>query len=339
MSMLTSQRLRKGLTVALWFLGLGLAVTMLLARPAGNAQGVAWSAPVQLSAPNDGVLLELAVGLHQTVTRGQVVARLDPAPLLAKAEILSAELKALEFSESEGAQGRNRRFETDREDARLDQARLRASIAEERVRLTAIETELAREQRLVADGLRAPAIAEDLELQADVIRTRIEAERSRMSAAAQTLQSATARATAANGPNRWQITAAQRRLDEVYQRLDRLELRSPIDGQTVELHGTPGEWFKAGDPIVKITQIASTEVHVWTDLPVAQSTVVGAEASVLRATGERLSGTVLSVAVERQLIPQSLWYRSNNKEWAYLVRLELADQGLPAGEPVRVSLR
>lgn len=346
-----SLRFRKIATVVVWIAGLTLAVTLLLGQRGADAQGIAWGTPVLLSAPEDGALLDLVSDLHDVVQQGQLIARLDPAPLVARREILAAELRALGVEESSEARGRERRFESDREEARRDQARLQASVAEEEVRLAAIEAELAREKRLASSGVRGSAVAEDLERQVGVIRTRLEAERERLLEAEQTARDARARAVTASGPNHWQVVAAERRLDEINQRLARLDLRSPIHGQVTQLDSAPGEWLEAGQPILRVSPTSTTEVHVWTRVQIAQKVQVGDPATVRRATGERVTATVLSVGVERLPLPQELWYRSDIREWGYLVRVELAEVGesedpaaeqwvgLSPGEPVKVKLR
>ena len=333
-----SLRLRKTVTVILWLAGLSLAVVVLARRPVGDAQGIAWAESSVVSSSDDGVLLEVQVGLHDGVESNRLLARLDPTRLLLRTEVLKAELRALSAEESAEAMGRSRRFQGDREDARVEQARLRASVAEEEARLAARETELARQERLAARGLSAPARAEDLRKEVAVIRTRLEAERERLDLAAQTLGAASSRAATATGPNRWLITAAEGRLDEVGHRLERLNLRSPISGQVTQVLASPGEWVEAGQPILRISPVTAGEVHVWTDLRTSHKAEVGRRATVRRASGSRLDGTVVSVAAESLVRPPALWYRSDIQEWGYLVRVAVEGEALAPGETVRVSL-
>ena len=334
-----SVRFRKNATVFVWLVGLAIAASLLLSRPAGDAQGIAWAAPTTITAPEDGALLQLTAHLHELVEQGQLVARLDPAPLLARNQILIAELEALSAEESAEAAGRTRRFQSDSEQARLEQARLRASVAEQEVQLIALKSELAREADLSERGLRAASIAQDLQRQLEVAEARLAADRERLALAAQTARETSARALTASGPNRWQIVAAERRLDEIGARLNRLELRSPIEGQVTQLESTPGEWLEAGQQVLRISPTSTSEVHVWTDVQVARRSQVGQPATVRRATGERLPALITSVSVERLPLPRALWYRSDIREWGYLVRVHLQGEELTPGEPVRVSLR
>ncbi len=334
-----SLRFKKLATVGLWLGGVAFAVFLLLGRPAGDAQGIAWATPVVVSTPEDGMLLTFSIGLHDQVTAEQVIAQLDPAELLLRRDILQAELEALGTNESTEALVRLRRYEGDREEARLEQARLRASVAEAEAQLVAGQTELARVEVLAERGLTAPARAEDLRKEVEVIQARLQAERQRLRLASDVVDTATSRAAVPDGPNEWLIVAAERRLEEIARRLGQLDLVSPREGQVTQIMSAPGEWVESGQPIARISPLTTREVHVWTDLRTAQTSDPGSAAVVRRSSGERLAGTVVSIAAESLPLPEELWYRSDIREWGYLVRIELEAAELSPGERVRVSLR
>lgn len=339
MSISISQKLRKTLTFVLWVLGSSGAVAMLLGRPHGDVQGLAYATTTEVSARVDGVLAEVLVDLHDRVTTDQLLATLDPGPLQARINTLEAELRALERSEAVDSRDRQRRFQTDLEDARRENVRRSASLKEEEAKLTVVEAELARERRLVDEGLRARAIAEDLERQAEVIRTRIAEERSRIATSELAVTNAQARVAASGGANQWQVIAARRRLSEVQQQLRNLELRSPMSGQVTELQAARGAPLRPGEPVLRVSPVATSVVHVWSDSRALQSVEVGDPVGVRQANGRRHLGVISSIGAERQLLPQQLWYRSGDQEWGYLIRVGLDEPLLTPGELVRVDLR
>ncbi len=339
MNWLRSVRGRKIASATVWLAGLVIATVLIASRPAGDAQGIAHASPVVLSAPEDGTLLAVTVSLHDEVAPGQLLARLDPAPLLARSEILAAEIRALDEDESASAQNRTRQFQGARDDARLELSRLRASVAEDEALLATKRAEYAVERDLADRGLRARREADDLAREISVLETRLAADRTRMSDVRRAAEAASQRAAGAVGPNSWQVVVGERRLDELSQRLERLDVRSPLAGQVTEVRRAAGEWLKAGEAVLRVSPRTTREVHVWTDARTAGTVEPGQSAVVRRPNGRRLEGVVLSVAAEQLALPEELWYRPDIREWGYLVRVETRAGELLPGERLRVSLR
>lgn len=339
MSLKLSNSLRRRLTVFVWLSGLILALVLIAQRPAGQIRALAWAEPAVLAVPEDGTLLDLEVALHQSVSAGDVVARLDPDRLTARSAVLQAELESLQQKESSTQQGRSRRLERDRESAGLEVAKLVATVEEGQARVKALREELAIDERLVAEGVAPNERAGDVRRQIAVVETRLSADRERLRIARRNVDRSGVRAELAQGPNQWQIVMARRRLAELDTRIGQLVLRSSAKGQITQVYSAAGEWLKAGEPVLRISPITASEVHAWLDSRSAPDVQAGMLAEVRRQTGERLAGTVTSVGVERLLIPKELWLRGNFPEWGYLARIELAEGSLAPGEPVQVGLQ
>ncbi len=339
MAITLSHTARRRVTALLWLSGLALAIALTLGSPARQIRALAWAEPVIVTVPEDGTLLELAVSLHQPVSEGDSVARLNPDQLIARGAVLEAELESLHSKESSAEQGRSRRFALDRETAGLEVAKLKAAVEEGQAQVKALRERLAIDERLAAEGVAPNERAGDVRRELSVVETRVAADRERLRLAQRSVAQSGIRAEAADGPNRWQIVMAQRRLAEIEGRLERLVLRSTTAGQVTEVFRAAGEWLEAGDPVLRISPMAASEVRAWLDSGLASDLSIGAPVDLMSETGERLPGIVKSVGVERQEIPKVLWARADAPEWGYLARIDLDDGTLAPGAAVRVGLR
>ena len=171
-----------------------------------------------------------------------------------------------------------------------------------------------------------------------VVQSRLEADQERLDLARRSARRASRRAETAPRPNAWQIEAARRELTEIEERIERLSLRAPILGQVTEIYRGPGEWLQAGEPVLRISPVAATEVHAWLDSRAAPRQRSGVAAQIRNGIGRRLTGRVTSIGVERLEMPRVLWARSDAPEWGYLVRIEVVDGLLAPGERVQVGL-
>jgi RND family efflux transporter MFP subunit len=102
------------------------------------------------------------------------------------------------------------------------------------------------------------------------------------------------------------LKAAQSRLELLSVRLDDLEIRAPFDGRVVARHIEHGEWVAAGAHV--ITLVSSGEVEAWLQVPERfASSVRGKEIPVtIRATGETVTSTALTIIPEADTTTRTL---------------------------------
>lgn len=329
---------RRWITGVVWLIGLAIAVTAIARRPASQIRAVAWAPTVTLAAPDDGTLIELAVSLHQTVVSGERIARFDATKLTARRQVLAAELEAMSQKEDSAQKGRSRVFERDREAASLELAKLEANIEEDLARDRTLRQKLEVDQKLAAQGLLPIEKANDIRRQLEVVEARLTSHRDRLSLAQQRASQTRIRAETASDSSRWQTLAASRRLGELEERLQRLNLHSTAAGQVTEIYRAAGEWLPSGEPVLRISPTSATEVHAWLDSPSMPQLQPGTPAVVTRSNGERLEGSVASVGVERLQLPEILWLRADYPEWGYQIRVIIGG-ALAPGETVQVSLK
>lgn len=338
MRFLNSSSTRRRVTIAVWLLGMGLATALIARRPTVQIRGIAWAEPVVLAAPSDGLLLDVAVDLHQPVGRGDLILAFDTQALAARRQVLLSEIEALTHAQQADRRGRDRLFERDREEAGLELRALVARTEESRAQLEALHERLAIDQSLFEQGVAPRERALVVRREINVVETRLAADTERLALARRSAERASHRAETAPGANQWMIETARRELDEIEAQIDQLVVRSPIPGQVTEIYRSAGEWLEAGRPVARISPVAATEVHAWLDSSAAPVLEAGATGKIRSAGGRRLLGEVLSAGVERLQMPRALWSRSDAPEWGYLVRLEIVEDVLAPGEPVSVAL-
>ncbi len=330
---------RRRLGVLVWSIGVCIALVWSGGRTTvREGRGVGYAQHLDVSALEAGRISELPVILHQEVTISDVVVRLDPIPLTQAREILAADLLAIESQETSRVANESRRFAQGLEDIALDRARLRVSLEENRARLFGLKDLLATEQQLVATGASSPLKAQNLERDLTTLSARITAESSALATANAALSAARGRALGAPTTNDWALVAATRRLEAMDSRLDRLLLTAGLDGQVTWIYHQPGEVVQAGEPILRISHVDTSEVLAWIPAHTVAGLLPGAEAKVIRASGELLEGSVLSVGASPRAMPEALWKNPAAQEWGVPVRIQLSDGSVSPDEPVQVRI-
>ncbi len=330
---------RRRLGVLVWITG---AVVALLwstgSTQVREGRGLGYAAHLEVSAVEAGRLAELSVEIHQEVHAGDVVARLDPLPLLQEREVLAAELLAVEDQESARAANEARRFAQGLEDVALDRASLRVSLEEDRTHLAGLLQRLDTERGLQATGASSRFTVEDLEREASTLAARIQAEDEALATADAAWTAARGRQQAAPSSNDWALVAATRRLEQLDGRLERLELTTGIDGQVTWIYHHPGEVVQPGEPILRVSHVDTADVLAWIPAATVGGLLPGGDATVIRASGESLMGSVMSVGASPMQIPEELWRNPAGPEWGVPVRIRLADGRVAPDEPVQVRI-
>jgi multidrug resistance efflux pump len=330
---------RRRMGVLVWVLGAVLAIVWAGGRTQiREGRGVGYAAHVEISASEAGRLTELRVELHQQVLSSDVIARLDPTPLQFQREVLAAELLAIEDEESSRVAGEARRFAQGLEDIALDRARLRVGLEEDRVRLIGVAQLLETERGLLSTGASSQLKVDDLDREASALTARIGAQSNALSVAEAALSAARGRALSAPTTNDWTLVAATRRLEALDGELARLELTAGIDGQVTWIYKQAGEVVAAGDPVVRVSRIDTSEVLAWISAGTITGLNPGTDATVIRASGELLHGSVLSVGASPIELPAVLWKNPAAKEWGVPVRIQLAEGRVAPDEPVQVRI-
>ena len=153
--------------------------------------------------------------------------------------------------------------------ARLDDVLLRQSLAEseaavarERARLTYLDAQVERLEKLVTQNT--------------VTRSRLD------------------EAVAERGVTRGELRAARARVSLTRERLERTRIKAPFGGIVTERLRQTGEWAKSGESVVRLVDPESLEVQTW--IPIAALAFVHEGSDLaLAANPSRTAGTVRTI--------------------------------------------
>jgi HlyD family secretion protein len=282
-------------------------------------------------------VLEVAVGLHDHVESGALVARLDTAPLVQERDVVAAELLAQQaWLESEAASDA-RRFAEGSEGARLEEAQLRVALQQDRALLSGLEARVAQTKALVDKGAGSAWELEDLVREQKIVIERVAQEQRALQIASAAASGAEARNADRPKPNEWELVATERQLQQLDSRIGQFDLSTRISGQVVAVYRGPGDVVAAGDAVVRVVPETASEALAYLPPATIRRITPGVTARVVRPTGEVVMASVRSVGASPEQLPTQLWHNSAAPEWGVPVLMEL--QGVVApGEPLKVRL-
>ncbi len=256
----------------------------------------------------------------ESIRPGQVLATLDD-------EVAKTELDA-RSADAAAAEAQKRLVEAGNRPAqiRATEARVRAAKANEDM----LRQSLGREEKLLERGASTKAAVDDLAAQVRAAlanRQAVEQELAalREGARPQEIESAHARAEAAKK------TEALGK-----ERLERFELRSPVDGVVLDTHVDPGVVVGAGAPVVTVADTTHPYVDVF--VPVAQLGAVhdGSKATVrVDAIAKTYAAHVEWIARTTEFTPRFLFSPRERPNLVVRVRVQIddPDEAIHAGVP------
>jgi len=333
-------RIRRAIGGVLW--GAGLVVALVWGALSGSGvegRGYGFAPAVEVAALETGRVGELPIELHELVTADDIVVRMDTASLKEERDWASAELLAVQQSAAMEARNDARRFAEGVEDVLVSRARLATQLQEDRALLATLEERLSIELDLANSGASSEQAVEEWRRQIRVVQARVRAGGQAVSAVNDAADAARDRGASVPGAEgeAWEVVAASRALDMVQGRIDRMDLRAGVDGQVTWIYRAEGEVVPAGEPIVQVRRTGTRDVVAFVAAAEAAALTQGADASVRRATGQVLSGRLVSVGSGPNLVPEHLWHNPSYPEYAVPVRIALESEIGP-DEPVTVRL-
>lgn len=359
---------RSALPLLVWLAAVAGVIHLLELRDASAEYfGLAEVGDFVVAAPADGTLAELPVGLYDEVAAGQVVAMMDPAPLLARIrtaaaeaerlvverQAVSVELEAAAAEIDRGWEKDARRFQVDAADLRVQLLRVRVDLETGRVEAERRRVAYERARLLVESTVLSEAEAEDLRLAHEV-----ELERIRTTAAVvaqldaeHRLAVERSRAFLASAPEQLVVLPRLEALQQAVQvqelRLAEIELaraglvlRAPASGQVRSLLASPGRALVLGQGILALTPAAGQAVVFYLPPNGAEQVSLGDPVLVRRPSGlDKAEAIVAALSPTIEELPRLLWRDPAVPEFGRAARLSpLPGFGLVPGEAVRVAL-
>jgi len=332
-------RVRRAIGGAVWVAGFGVAVVWgSLANYGAEGKGYGFSPPVLVSALETGKVERLPVGLHAQVGAEDVVVEFDTAPLVDEREWAAARLEAARELASYQRSDDERRFNEGVGGVLFDRARVSIQLQEDKAALNALQERLSVELDLAQSGASSGQAVEEWRRQIRVAEARVRAGQLALSEVSQAADVAQERGTPLPAADQsWEVAAVQRELTMIDGRIARMDLRAGIEGQVTWIYRVAGEVVPAGEPVLQVRALGTREVVAFFQPADVVGFEAGDRATIRRATGELLSGELISVGSGPQILPMHLWFNPEFPEYAVPVRLAV-DGDVGPDEPVTVRL-
>ena len=323
-------RYRRFIGGGLWLFGFGVAVVWgTLADYGAEGKGYGFAPPVNVAALETGRVARLPHGLHAVVAADAVVVQLDATPLEEEREWVEARLEAAR----ELASVQLSDDAVQRSSAAVRRANLAIQLQEDLATLGALQERLDVEASLIASGASSQQAVAEWQRQIRVVQAKIGASR----VALGVIDAEPLPDGAPSPEESLEAAAVARELDMIEGRIDRMALRAGVDGQITWIYRTEGEVVPAGEPVVQVRKLATRDVVAFLQPAEAAALEQGDVATVRRATGELLTGKLVSVGSGPQPLPMALWYNPEFPEYAVPVRIELDGEVGPVA-PLTVRL-
>ena len=349
-----STKARGMFAVAIW--GGAIAGLIALGRtlPSGERfPGIVDAARSTITAPVDGRLSAVLVTLHQEVTKGQVIARLDDTDLRLKLDQATYELERLRADIARRSADLSHKAQRQTKehglDASVEQRRLvstveacevealstRASLEETRVRAQGAGVEVERLSGLFAKGVVAEPELIRIRTEHDALERRIKELEALHKQQLERVQTAKKRLTAFEpgelsdtpvesllAPVRWRLKSQETALERIAYDAKLLVLHAPISGRVQAVSAKTDEWISAGRAIASIVDPRPHQILAY--VPDAMRSKLSASTPwTISREDQTVLGTtqVVSISATTVPMPQQLWRDPRREEWAYEVVL------------------
>lgn len=321
---------------------------------------------VEVSFKISGRLQERAVSEGQTVTAGQLVAKLDPSELMQEVALRRAEVGAVqaalaelvagsrpeEIREAEAAVNKTRAWldELVAGSRPQDIAAHKATVARAKAEVDRLEAEYTRQQTLYKNDVISAREYEATQaaLEAAKARLREDQERSKLvvegprkeqidQARASLKQTTERLALVQKGPRHETIDQARARLEQARQALAVAETRlgyttviTPIGGVVLSENLEAGSYAAPGTPIVTVGDL----VNVWLRAYIAETDLgrvkVGQRVRVTTDTypGKQYHGRVSFIASQAEFTPKNVQTEKERVKLVYRIKVDIQNPGM-----------
>jgi multidrug resistance efflux pump len=337
----------------LWAVAIAVAIPLSFTSSGlGVAPAVVEVREVALVSPRDLRLEKVLVAPGQQVAEGQLLAQLEGGQLQAELAVARAELEQLELAvSSREIELRDDRSEEasklagEAERAALDVSQLVAEDSQDRSELSQLDEQLARQQKLVAEGLASAANLNDLKLRRAALAQKIEGFRAAISQARQNA-SATARRleewrAAAKGeehsdgshieqriaPDRAAAEAQRERVRQLEQVMSRIELRAPFAGRVGAVLHLAGAVVPTNGQVITVVDDRPKSAVAYVDQRWASRVRLGDRARLVPSdrSGPPRFGKVVSLGASIAEMPARFWHFPNQPSFGRQVFVELEE--------------
>lgn len=307
----------------------GVVSWLVLTAPPATVPGYAEVAPVRLASLETGRLEEILVKPGQLLTAGDVIARLDGAPLDARARVLQAELArsgvveetAVRDAEVAASEAMSLKRQTQAELTAAEQA---LSIASDR---------LERRRAQVTAGLETRDSLAPLQARVAELRGEVSGLRARLT---HTRQVAEGSKPGAGGTSEAAVVREELAMLRLRQR--ELTLRAPLDARAGAVHYRPGELLPQHAVLAELLPLETTTVVACVPEHFAQRVEAGGPVALYPVDSRTArTGIVVDVSGLISEAPDRCKQRVNEIGWVRPVRIAVEGEGLVPGQRFDIS--
>jgi HlyD family secretion protein len=198
-----------------------------------------------------------------------------------------------------------------------DVDQLAALVAATQADLDGAEKELARQERLVAEGITTVQTRDDALARRDALKGQLESARQalyRAKAGSRSQEIEGARAS---------LASMDARISQLNQQIADATIVSPVDGVVTEKIAEPGELLAAGSAVLVVTDLAKPWLTVYVPEPDLGKIKLGAPAEVVTDGREHRTGKVTFIASKAEFTPKNVQTRDERVKLVYRVKIGL----------------
>ena len=263
--------------------------------PDYDATGIFEATTVTVSAETTGKLISLSTEEGDTITAGSQIALVDTATLALQRLQIGSERRAAEATSPDIA----------------------AQLASLRTQIDHWQNEVARQERLFADGATTQKLLDDARAQLNALRGQLSAQLSTL------------------GKNRSSISdnavALQYRMEQVEDQIRKSSITSPINGTVLIKYAEPGEFVTPGKPLVKLANLNDIYLRSYFTASQLADLKIGRKVTVIADFGGdeqyEYPGVITWIAQESEFTPKSIQTNDSRANLVYAVKIAVKNDG------------
>lgn len=333
------------LPVVVFFIGIGCVALLWRSYVVPTrVTGMTVADEYVIRSARDGYVMQLEKNRFDEINEGELLFTMFPPDddiLRAQLGVLQAEIEAIRTG-LEPAVG-NQRNRLNYEEIRLDMLNARIQLSEDRLELTRLEREAARQKGLFEQDLISESEYDLVATARDQLTVRVleqeqvlEELSERLDQIASLWDSDISLSQSVDGA----IRVKEQELAVIEATREPMRVTSPGAGQLTERLVQNGEFVTAGEPVLTIKSRESNYVLAYLREPISVLPERGTPVTI-HATGRNVlyEGLVHEIGPQLELIHEALMHPSMTIEYALPIRIEIeADAALLPGEKVDIRL-
>lgn len=289
-----------------------------------DASGTFESTDVIVSAEVAGRIISFSVQEGDTLSKGQVVARIDPTGLELQREQLEASRQSLQSKTL---------------DPEPQVAVLQGQIQTQRRQIDVLAGQMSvlqRDRERFAKLVQADAIPrkqlDDIEGQIEILTKQQVAARSQIDILQKQIDAQRATVRRQNRAILSEEAPLEKRVAQVDDQLNRTEVRNPITGTILETYAEAGEVTAPGKPLFKIANMDTLNLRTYLTGNQLPNVALGQHVQVMVDDGQggyrSYPGTIIWIAQQSEFTPKTIMTREERANLVYAAKVRVPNDGL-----------